>query len=108
MQYTLKTTESVFGVKMLIYTECLQKAWKNFRCVFPTPKQVKKVSCQYMTKNSLQGTAQQRDDLNPLDFYLRGHLKTLVHSAPIENEETLYQLFLMPLQPIANAPGLLK
>jgi hypothetical protein len=38
-----------------------------------------------------RGTAQQRTDLNPLHFYLWGHIKPLVYSAPIENEETLHQ-----------------
>jgi hypothetical protein len=30
-------------------------------------------------------------DLNPLDFYLRGHLKTLVYSNPIPDVDTLRQ-----------------
>jgi hypothetical protein len=29
-------------------------------------------------------------DLNPLDFYLWGHLKTLVYAAPVDNEEALH------------------
>jgi hypothetical protein len=31
-------------------------------------------------------------------------LKTLVDSAPIENEETLHHSFLLPVKPIAAAP----
>jgi hypothetical protein len=42
-------------------------------------------------KLSLCGTAQQCAELNLLDFYLLGHLKTLEYSAPIENRETLHQ-----------------
>jgi hypothetical protein len=43
---------------------------------------------------SFRGTAQQRVDLNPLDFYLWGDLKLLLYSAPIENGEKLrYRIF---------------
>jgi hypothetical protein len=31
-------------------------------------------------------------DLNPLNFYTLGHLKTLVYAAPVDNEEALPQL----------------
>jgi hypothetical protein len=30
-------------------------------------------------------------DLNPLDVYLWGHLKTLVYAAPVDNEEALHR-----------------
>jgi hypothetical protein len=29
-------------------------------------------------------------DLNPLEFHLWGHLKTLVYAAPVDNEEAFY------------------
>jgi hypothetical protein len=29
-------------------------------------------------------------DLNPLDFYLWGHVNTLVYAAPVDNEEALH------------------
>jgi hypothetical protein len=47
-------------------------------------------------------------ELNPLDFYLWEHLKTLVYSAPNENEETLHQRILMPVKPLATASEPLK
>jgi hypothetical protein len=30
-------------------------------------------------------------DFNPLDFYLWGHLETLLHAASVDNEETLHR-----------------
>jgi hypothetical protein len=39
-------------------------------------------------------------DLNPLDFYLWGHLRTLVCAAPVDNEEALW----MPVRLSATAP----
>jgi hypothetical protein len=30
-------------------------------------------------------------DLNPLDFYLWGHLKTIVYTAPVDNERALHR-----------------
>jgi hypothetical protein len=46
--------------------------------------------------------------INPLDSCLWGHLNTLVYSAPIENEEKLYQRNLMPVKSFPTAPGPLK
>jgi hypothetical protein len=43
-------------------------------------------------------------DLNPLDFYLWGHLKTLVHAAPFDNEETLHRRIVDACQTIRNYP----
>lgn len=39
-----------------------------------------------MTASILRGTDQRRVDMNPLVYYLWGHLQTLVYSAPVENE----------------------
>jgi hypothetical protein len=44
-----------------------------------------------MSTNSFRGTAPQCVVLNPLDFYLWGHSKILVYSAPIENAQTFHQ-----------------
>jgi hypothetical protein len=41
-------------------------------------------SYQYMSANRFRGAAEQRVDLSPLEFYLEGHLKTLVYCALIE------------------------
>jgi hypothetical protein len=38
-------------------------------------------------------------DLNPLDFCLWGHLKTMAYSAPLYNEQTLHKQIFMPLRP---------
>jgi hypothetical protein len=61
-----------------------------------------------MTVITIRGTDQQRVDMNPLDFFVWGHLKTLVYSGRIENEETLHQRYLMPVKPFATAPALTK
>jgi hypothetical protein len=66
--------------------------------------QISGVSSPHQTKEkslyknmSSCGTDQQHVDIKPLDFYLWGHLKTLVYSAPIENGETLNQHIFMPV-----------
>jgi len=41
-----------------------------------------------------------------LYFYLWGHLKSLLHSAQIQNEETLHLNSLMPVKTFANSPGI--
>jgi hypothetical protein len=51
------------------------------------------------------GTVQECVDLNPLDFYLWGHLKTLVYSATIESEDALCQCIFDACQTICNHPG---
>jgi hypothetical protein len=61
-----------------------------------------------MTVNTIRGTDQQRVNMNPLDFYLWGHLKTLVYLGLIENEETLHQRYLMSVKPFITAPALTK
>lgn len=44
-------------------------------------------------------------DLTPLDFYLWGHIKTLVYSDPIENEKTHYHPNFYACQATCNRPG---
>jgi hypothetical protein len=43
-------------------------------------------------------------DLNPMDFYLCGHVKTLVYAAPSDNEETLHHRIVDACQTIWNYP----
>ncbi|PNF18173.1 hypothetical protein B7P43_G01821 [Cryptotermes secundus] len=43
-------------------------------------------------------------DLNPLDFYLWGHLKPLVHADPVDNEEALHHRIVDDYQIIRNYP----
>jgi hypothetical protein len=62
-----------------MYTECIKHAWTNFRSYFPKSKQGKKFILIHVD-------AQQHVDLNSSDFLSVGNLKTLVYSAPIENE----------------------
>ena len=47
-------------------------------------------------------------ELNPSTFLSGGTLKVLLNSVAIENEETLHQLVLRPLRPIANTRDLRK
>ena len=67
----------------------IYNAWTNFRSLLYQHKE--KSSYQCMSTNSFRSTDLQCVDLNPLDFYLWGHLKTIVYSAPIEIEGTLHQ-----------------
>jgi hypothetical protein len=43
-------------------------------------------------------------DLNPLNFYLWGHLKTLVYVAPVDSEEALHHRIVDVCQTIRNHP----
>jgi hypothetical protein len=45
-------------------------------------------------------------DLNPLYFYLWGHLNTLVYAAPVDNEETFAHRIVDACQTIRNYPGI--
>ena len=84
-----------------VYLKCLD----TFLEWVPHTKTRKKVyinTCRQ--KLSLWGTAQQCADLNLLDFYLKGHLKSLAYSAPIKNRETLHQHIYNTCQTIHNCP----
>jgi hypothetical protein len=45
---------------------------------------------------------------NPLDFYLWGHLKTLVCAAPVDNEEALHQRIVDACKTIRKHPGIFE
>jgi hypothetical protein len=45
-------------------------------------------------------------ELNPPDFYLWGHLKTLVYAAPVDNEKALHHRIADACQTIRNYPGI--
>jgi hypothetical protein len=47
-------------------------------------------------------------DYNPPDFYLRGHLKTLVYAAPVDNEEALSHRTVDACRTIRNYPGIFE
>jgi hypothetical protein len=47
-------------------------------------------------------------DLNPLDFYLWGHLKTFVYAAPVDNEEALRHRIVDAWQTICKLPRHLR
>jgi hypothetical protein len=47
-------------------------------------------------------------DLNALDFYLWGHLNTLVYAAPVDNEETLHHRIVDACQTIRNYPRIFE
>jgi hypothetical protein len=47
-------------------------------------------------------------DLNPLDFYLRGHINTPVFAASVDNEVALHHRTVDACQTIRNCPGNLE
>jgi hypothetical protein len=47
-------------------------------------------------------------DLNPLNFYLWGHLKTLVYAASVDKEEVLHHRIVETCQTIRNYPGIFE
>jgi hypothetical protein len=56
-----------------------------------------------MPENSFQRTSQQLLDISPLDFYLWGNLKTVVYSAPSENEGTIHQRIFYACQTLRDS-----
>ncbi|KAL7648419.1 UNVERIFIED_CONTAM: hypothetical protein RMT77_000325 [Armadillidium vulgare] len=47
-------------------------------------------------------------DLNPLDYYLWGHLKTLVYSSPIDAVEDLRLRVISGIETIKQTPGIFE
>jgi hypothetical protein len=47
-------------------------------------------------------------DLNPLDFWLWGHLKTLVYSTPVDDIQTLQDRIFNACRQISNQPGVFE
>lgn len=47
-------------------------------------------------------------DLNSLDYFLWGHLKTLVYSQPIQTEEELRNRIIVSCEAIRNTPGIFQ
>ncbi|EZA55638.1 hypothetical protein X777_04330, partial [Ooceraea biroi] len=45
-------------------------------------------------------------DLNPVDFFLWGQLKSLVYATPIQNEEDLRNRIIDGCERIRNTPGI--
>jgi len=51
---------------------------------------------------------QQRVDINPFDFSTCRHLKTLVYTVPIKNDETLHSLISYACKSTRNLPGIFE
>jgi hypothetical protein len=47
-------------------------------------------------------------DLNNLDFYIWGHLRTLVYATRVDNEEALHRRIVDACQTIRNCPGIFE
>lgn len=47
-------------------------------------------------------------DLNPLDFFLWGHLKSLVYTTPVENVDNLRNRIIEACDTIRNTPGIFE
>jgi hypothetical protein len=47
-------------------------------------------------------------NLNPLDIYLWGHLKTLVYAAPVDSEESFHHGIVDACHTICNYPGIFE
>ena len=59
---------------------------------------------KYLSMFAFQVQSPRSDRLSSLDFNLWGHLKSLVYSARIGNEETLFQSVFYACQTIRNLP----
>ena len=93
-----------------INTECVKNASTNFRNEFPTPEKRIKIHIDACPPTDFRGTVQHLSpDFSASDFYLWGHLKTLVYSGAVESEETIHKHnFIMPVKTFATARGPLK
>ena len=47
-------------------------------------------------------------DLNPLNFYLWGHLKTIVYDIPVATVEVLRNRIITACEKIRNSPGIFE
>ena len=47
-------------------------------------------------------------DLNPLDYFLWGHLKSLVYTTLVENENDLRNQIVASYETIRNTPGIFE
>jgi hypothetical protein len=47
-------------------------------------------------------------DLNPVEFYLWGHLKALLYAAPVDSEEPLHHHIVDACQTISSSPGIFE
>jgi hypothetical protein len=59
---------------------------------------------QVLGREELTAWPSRSADLNSLDFYLWGHLKSLVYAAPVDNEEALQRRVVDTCQTIRNYP----
>jgi hypothetical protein len=87
-----------------VYLKCLDELQE---WVLPS-KTREKSSYWHMSTNSFRDTVQQCVDHSPVVFYLWGNLKPLTYSATTENEDTLTNIFFMPVKPSAAVLGPLK
>jgi hypothetical protein len=99
--------------KIWIRYECRLRTWWNM-IISKAIEKNSGVSCSHEKRNSYQHTSANTwlsrcspEMCWPKSWRLLcwGHLKTLVYSAGVENEETLKQHIFMPVKPSAFAPS---
>jgi hypothetical protein len=56
----------------------------------------------------IDGWSPRSPDLSPLDLYLWGHQKSLVYSAPVDNEETFHHRIADACQTIHSYPAVFE
>lgn len=65
-------------------------------------------SNRWIGRRGTQSWPPRSPDLNSLDFFLWGHLKTLVYSIPINTEEELRNRIIVCFDNIRNTPGIFQ
>lgn len=73
-----------------------------------SPHQKKEKLCISLRPQTSDVKPPHSPDLGPLNFYLCTHLKTLMCSAPIEDEDTLNQRIFDARQDIRNRSGIFE
>jgi hypothetical protein len=66
----------------------------------------RKLPCEWIGRGGPTAWSPRSPDLKPLDFYLWGHLKSLVSSSPVDDVETLRNRIVAGFQTIRNMPGI--
>lgn len=63
---------------------------------------------RWIGRGGTQSWPPRSPDLNSLDYFFWGHLKTLVYTTPIQTVEELRQKILLSCQTIRNTPGIFE
>ena len=71
------------------------------------PAHFSRIAREFLNNNYTNGWIHS-PDLNPLDFYLWGHLKTILYDTPLATVEVLRNRIIAACEKIRNNPGIFE